>query len=226
MQKAFAAAESGQEGPDVPNLDFSLKPGETVSLKLNARVSKLFMLMPCCRPCFHFGQQLVLSISIGWILHDCGNLYETVVRDCRKGKYQFYLGCIYIQVPTPEKSFLSERLAAMSVSGNSAPAEREPDSRSSTDEGGASPLLPPPPSLCGARASVKSSSSRDLNESACLEISQAEAGSQHQDILASDRDKQIRDASEQQRQTAGTGNTSCEPVTGNEDDDEFGTFVG
>lgn len=38
MQQAFAAAEAGQEGPGVPNLDFSLKPGETLSLNLAAKV--------------------------------------------------------------------------------------------------------------------------------------------------------------------------------------------
>ncbi|CAL8471466.1 g11008 [Coccomyxa elongata] len=38
MQQAFAAAESGKQGPNLPNLDFSLKPGETVSLKLSAKV--------------------------------------------------------------------------------------------------------------------------------------------------------------------------------------------
>ncbi|EIE19797.1 DUF1681-domain-containing protein [Coccomyxa subellipsoidea C-169] len=37
MQQAFAAAESGEQGPDLPTLDFSLKPGETVSLKLSAK---------------------------------------------------------------------------------------------------------------------------------------------------------------------------------------------
>ncbi|KAK9917965.1 hypothetical protein WJX75_000106 [Coccomyxa subellipsoidea] len=39
MQQAFAAAESGEQGPNLPTLDFSLKPGETVSLKLAAKVS-------------------------------------------------------------------------------------------------------------------------------------------------------------------------------------------
>ncbi|BDA46847.1 Adaptin ear-binding coat-associated protein 2 [Coccomyxa sp. Obi] len=38
MQQAFAAAESGEQGPNLPVLDFSLKPGETVSLKLSAKV--------------------------------------------------------------------------------------------------------------------------------------------------------------------------------------------
>jgi hypothetical protein len=45
MQKAFAAAEAGEAGPDLPNLDFSLKPGETVNLKLNAKVTLIFPLL-------------------------------------------------------------------------------------------------------------------------------------------------------------------------------------
>jgi hypothetical protein len=40
MQQAFAAAESGEQGPNLPTLDFSLKPGETVSLKLAAKVTR------------------------------------------------------------------------------------------------------------------------------------------------------------------------------------------
>lgn len=38
MQQAFAKAEAGHHGPNLPTLDFSLKPGETVSLKLAAKV--------------------------------------------------------------------------------------------------------------------------------------------------------------------------------------------
>lgn len=38
MKQAFTAAESGEQGPNLPTLDFSLKPGETVSLKLSAKV--------------------------------------------------------------------------------------------------------------------------------------------------------------------------------------------
>jgi hypothetical protein len=40
MQKAFAAAESGAEGgaPPAPSLDLALKPGETLSLNLTAKV--------------------------------------------------------------------------------------------------------------------------------------------------------------------------------------------
>ena len=38
MQEAFEAAQSGQQGPNLPTLDFRLKPGETVSLKLAEKV--------------------------------------------------------------------------------------------------------------------------------------------------------------------------------------------
>lgn len=38
MQQAFQAAQAGQQGPNLPTLDFSLKPGETVSLKLADKV--------------------------------------------------------------------------------------------------------------------------------------------------------------------------------------------
>lgn len=38
MQEAFWAAQNGQQGPNLPTLDFSLKPGETVSLKLADKV--------------------------------------------------------------------------------------------------------------------------------------------------------------------------------------------
>ena len=38
MQKAFEAAQSGQQGPNLPILDFRLKPGETVNLKLADKV--------------------------------------------------------------------------------------------------------------------------------------------------------------------------------------------
>ena len=38
MQEAFEAAQSGQQGPNLPTLDFRLKPGETVSLKLADKV--------------------------------------------------------------------------------------------------------------------------------------------------------------------------------------------
>ena len=38
MQQAFQAARAGQQGPNLPTLDFSLKPGETVSLKLADKV--------------------------------------------------------------------------------------------------------------------------------------------------------------------------------------------
>ena len=41
MQQAFAAAESGEEGPHIPSLDFALKPGETLSLNLAAKVVSL-----------------------------------------------------------------------------------------------------------------------------------------------------------------------------------------
>ena len=40
MQEAFRAAQDGQQGPNLPTLDFSLKPGETVSLKLADKVSR------------------------------------------------------------------------------------------------------------------------------------------------------------------------------------------
>jgi hypothetical protein len=38
MQEAFRAVREGQQGPNLPTLDFSLKPGETVSLKLADKV--------------------------------------------------------------------------------------------------------------------------------------------------------------------------------------------
>lgn len=38
MQEAFEAAQNGQQGPYLPTLDFRLKPGETVSLKLADKV--------------------------------------------------------------------------------------------------------------------------------------------------------------------------------------------
>ena len=38
MQEAFEAAQSGQQGPNLPTLDFRLKPGETVSLRLADKV--------------------------------------------------------------------------------------------------------------------------------------------------------------------------------------------
>lgn len=47
MQQAFAAAESGEQGPNLPNLDFRLKPGETVSLKLSAKVTRICLLCLC-----------------------------------------------------------------------------------------------------------------------------------------------------------------------------------
>ncbi len=42
MQESFQAAQAGQQGPNLPTLDFSLKPGETVSLKLADKVSARF----------------------------------------------------------------------------------------------------------------------------------------------------------------------------------------
>ena len=39
MQEAFQAAQAGQQGPNLPTLDFSLKPGETVNLKLADKVN-------------------------------------------------------------------------------------------------------------------------------------------------------------------------------------------
>ena len=47
MQQAFAAAESGEEGPNLPNLDFRIKFGETVSLKLSAKVTQICLLCLC-----------------------------------------------------------------------------------------------------------------------------------------------------------------------------------
>ena len=41
MQQAFLAAQDGQQGPNLPNLDFSLKPGETVSLKPADKVNSM-----------------------------------------------------------------------------------------------------------------------------------------------------------------------------------------
>ena len=38
MQEAFQAAQAGQQGPNLPTLDFRLKPGETVSLQLADKV--------------------------------------------------------------------------------------------------------------------------------------------------------------------------------------------
>ena len=42
MQESFQAAQAGQQGPNLPTLNFSLKPGETVNLKLADKVSARF----------------------------------------------------------------------------------------------------------------------------------------------------------------------------------------
>lgn len=47
MQQAFEAAESGEQGPNLPNLHFSLKPGETVSLRLSTKVTQICLLCLC-----------------------------------------------------------------------------------------------------------------------------------------------------------------------------------
>jgi hypothetical protein len=48
MQEAYRAAQDGQQGPNLPTLDFSLKPGETVSLKLADKVGSRGGTRWCC----------------------------------------------------------------------------------------------------------------------------------------------------------------------------------
>lgn len=44
MQEAFQAAQAGQQGTNLPTLDLSLKPGETVSLKLADKVKAIALM--------------------------------------------------------------------------------------------------------------------------------------------------------------------------------------
>ena len=65
MQQAFAAAEAGQGGPDVPILDFSLKPGETLSLNLAAKV---------CLSCWAWLAGWSVPNTRAWFLVTCAAL--------------------------------------------------------------------------------------------------------------------------------------------------------
>ena len=49
MQEAFQAAQAGQQGPNLPTLDFRLKPGETVSLQLADKVENAGFILHCSR---------------------------------------------------------------------------------------------------------------------------------------------------------------------------------
>ena len=57
MQEAFQAAQAGQQGPNLPTLDFSLKPGETVSLKLADKVKHTSFLSRSSCHCTKFVSQ-------------------------------------------------------------------------------------------------------------------------------------------------------------------------
>ena len=233
MQQAFKAAQAGHQGPNLPTLDFSLKPGETVSLKLADKVRimiaellKRTSQLAADQEALMQSLQTYTASILSYFLEPSCKLQHSLPWAVHRTLERLYRAsiCLHVQAPVPRSSFMSKRLAAMSI----------PEASQS----GA--LLPPPPTT--AELEPRSSSGQLHEGRSSTEGAAARSNKQHADhapeqqrstqkSTAAKGSDAVRDVQEQRQQHVLP--SSVDPVEqegmldekGDEEDEQFGSFV-